>query len=155
MKLQKRLAGSVEGVGKRRVRIHLDKLEEIGGSVDDFRQSITKNDIRGYIHSGVIVIRQKRGSSRGRARKLHRQKVKGRRRGMGSRKGRATARLPSKLHWIRRIRLQRRYLFELRRDRKISAETFRQLYLLAKGGFFRSKRHIHLYLEERGLMANA
>ncbi|MFH1133162.1 MAG: 50S ribosomal protein L19e [Nanoarchaeota archaeon] len=149
MKLQKRLAASLSGVGKKRVRLDLDKLDEIGGSVDDLNQSITKNDIRSYIHSGVIVIKAKRGTSRGRIRFNKGQKRKGRRKGPGSRKGRSTARQPSKPVWIAKVRLQRAFLKELREQKKVTTTQYHDLYRKSKGGFFRSKRHIKLYLEER------
>ena len=34
----------------------------------------------------------------------------------------------------------------------IEKKTYQKLYLKAKGGFFRNKRHIKLYLEEYGLL---
>ncbi|MBU0980676.1 MAG: 50S ribosomal protein L19e [Nanoarchaeota archaeon] len=151
MKLQKKLAASLSGVSESRVKIDLEKLDELGGSVDDLKQSITKNDVRSYINSGVIIIRPKRGTSRGRARKLMIQKRKGRRRGPGSRKGKANARFPAKQEWMNRIRKQRSFLKEIKDKEEITPNMFRQLYRKAKGGFFRSKRHIKLYLEEHGL----
>ena len=80
------------------------------------------------------------------------QKSKGRRKGYGSRKGTANARLDSKTVWINKIRLQRKFLKQLRDTKKISLETYKDLYRKSKGGFFRNKRHIKLYITEHKLI---
>ncbi len=66
--------------------------------------AITRADIRTAIESGTIRAMQKKGVSRGRARHVAAQKAKGRRRGPGSRKGKAGARKPTKRDWIQTIR---------------------------------------------------
>ena len=40
----------------------------------------------------------------------------------------------------------------LKSSKRISTPTYRDMLGKAKGGFFRSRRHINLYLEERGLL---
>ncbi len=116
--------------------------------LDDVESAMTKDDLRGLIERGIIRILPKRGVSRVRARKIHEQKRKGRRRGHGSRKGPPGARAGKKELWVMRIRAIRRFLRELREKGKISASEYRRIYRLAKGGAVRSKRHVLEILRE-------
>ena len=143
--MQKRLAGIIGKCSPSKVKLDQDRLEEI-------KESITKADIRGLIKDGAIIIKQKKGVSRVRANKIRRQKIKGKRRGHGTRKGTKNARMPRKRVWINKIRLQRRLLKDLRENGLITTRTYGELYLRAKGGFFRNKNHLKLYLEEHDLM---
>ena len=61
------------------------------------------------------------------------------------------ARLPRKKRWINRIRVQREFLSHLKGKGAIDRKAYRDIYLKSKGGFFRSKRHIKVYIEEHGL----
>ncbi|MEK6835811.1 MAG: 50S ribosomal protein L19e, partial [Nanoarchaeota archaeon] len=79
-------------------------------------------------------------------------KKKGRRKGIGSRKGATKARFPAKRAWIIKIRNQKKILKELRDKNLILRKDYRMLYKKAKGGFFRSKRHIEIYIDEHKLM---
>src|SRR3989344_3795937 len=72
--------------------------------------------------------------------------------GPGSRKGKKTARTHSKRRWINKIRLQRGYIKSLRDSQKIISADYHELYMKSKGGFFRSLRHLKLYVEERGFV---
>jgi len=141
---QKRLSADIFGCSPKKVWFDSSRLEDIKGA-------ITKVDIRSLMKQNVIMQKPDRGVSRGRARKVHVQKVKGRRKGHGSRQGKQTSRLPRKLVWINKIRAQRELLNILKDKNVIDKKTFRMLYLKAKGGFFRSRRHIKVYLEEHGL----
>jgi large subunit ribosomal protein L19e len=144
LRLQKRLAGQVLKTSAKNVKIN-------PANAADVKEAITKTDIRGLISSGMIVAKPKRSPSRGRARYARAQRSKGRRRGQGSRKGKFGARLERKTRWMRLIRLQRRFLKELKEKEIVSNKVFYELYAKAKGGFFRSKRHIKLYIEEHNL----
>jgi large subunit ribosomal protein L19e len=144
LRLQKRLAGQVLKTSKKNVRIN-------PANMADVKEAITKTDIRGLISMGAIVAKPIRSTSRGRIRYGMKQKSKGRRKGHGSRKGKFGARLNKKTSWMNKIRLQRWFLKEIRDKEIISNEAFRDLYLKSKGGFFRSKRHIKLYIEEHNL----
>src|SRR3990167_5274971 len=135
LKNQKRFVKSLTGVGNRRINFDSEKLSEI-------KEAITKRDIKGLINKKVIIIKQKRGSSRVRARKILVQKRKGRRKGKGSRKGKFTARLNPKSTWMNKIRNLREFLRELKSKELIDKKNYRELYLKAKGGFFRNKRHL-------------
>jgi len=145
LKTQKRLASQILKCSPKRVKFDEDRLEDI-------KEAITKADIRSLIIDKAISKKNKKGISRVRAKKRATQKRKGKQRGQGSRKGKKTARAPKKNEWMNRIRLQRLFLKELKEKGLINKNTFRLLYNKAKGGFFRSKRHIKIYLEEHDLI---
>jgi len=142
--VQKRIAADVLKCSPKRVWFDPARLEDI-------KESITKNDIRGLVNDGVIVKRPARGISRFDAKVRHAQQKKGKRRGHGSRKGGKKARTNPKDAWMNRIRAQRKLLFQLREKKILDPKTFRDLYMRSKGGFFRSVRHIKLYITEHAL----
>ncbi len=144
MKLQRRLAARILKCSPKRVFLDPTKAAEI-------KEAITKADIRSLIKTGAIKKTPKRGTSKSRIRK-RKQTLRKRHRGHGSRKGKQGARLPRKTAWINHIRIQRRFLKELKEQETIGKKTYRNLYLKCKGGFFRSKRHIQLYLTELGVI---
>ncbi|MFH0936168.1 MAG: 50S ribosomal protein L19e, partial [Candidatus Woesearchaeota archaeon] len=118
----------------------------------EIKEAITKSDIRGLINSNIIRAKPKHGISSFRSKKIRLQKRKGRRKGHGSRKGKKTARLSRKNAWINKIRAQRSYLKYLHDKKLISPSNYRLLYRKSKGGFFRSERHIKLYIDEHNLL---
>lgn len=145
LKNQKKLAAKIFKGSQKRVRFDESRLTEI-------KEAITKYDVKALIADGAITERPKRGVSRGRAREAHIQRTKGRQRGHGSRKGKKGARSPKKADWIKRIRLMRSFLSELKEKGLITNDIFRELYLKSKGGFFRNKRHIKIYITENKLV---
>ena len=146
--VQRRLAARILDCGENRVRFDDTR-------VSDIKEAITASDLRALIKEGAVSAAPEQGVSRGRARKIRIQKIKGRRKGHGSRKGPATARTVRKVTWMNKIRAQRRLLAELREEGRIEKDTFTTMYRKAKGGFFRSRRHLTLYIEEQGLMREA
>ncbi len=50
-----------------------------------------------------------------------------------------------------RIRKQRTFMKETRDKEIITKEVYRNLYMKAKGGFFRSIRHLKMYMNEHAL----
>ena len=82
------------------------------------------------------------------------QKSKGKRKGPGSRKGGPHSRLTKKERWTIKVRAQRKLLKELRDTGKIETKIYTDLYSKSKGGFFRSRRHINLYIQEHNLVKN-
>ncbi len=142
-KIQKRLAAKISKRSRKKVKLDQSRLEEI-------KEAITRADVRALIKDGAITLESDRGTSRGRIRKNKKQRTRGRKRGQGSRKGKINARFNLKTKWINKIRLQRKFLKELRS--KITKEAYKDLYRKSKGGFFRSKRHIKLYLTEHKLV---
>ena len=119
--------------------------------MDEIKEAITKIDIKNLIGNGIIEKKALIGTSRSRIRKKIIQKRKGRQKGAGSRKGSKMARLSKKKRWISTIRAQRDFLKHLREKGAIGKDLYRDIYLKSKGGFFRSKRHIKVYINERGL----
>jgi len=141
---QRRLAAKVLKVGELRVQFDNSKLAEI-------KEAITKVDIKNLILKGLIKAKPIKGLSRYRSKKLKIQKRKGRRKGVGSREGTSNARMPRKRRWILKVRVQRGFIKLLKAKDKITNKTYRNLYQRIKGDYFRSKRHIKLYLEEHNL----
>ena len=147
IKIKRRIAADVLKVGRKRVVFDKDKL-------DDIKEAITKKDIRNLIGQKIIRARKKKGVSRFRARKTLVQKRKGRRTGMGSRKGKKGARLSRKKQWMLSVRVQRGFIRILKDKDILIDSNYRNIYRKIKGGFFRSKRHIKLYLKEHNLTKN-
>ena len=142
--MQKRLAAQILKCSGKRIWLDSNRLEDI-------KESITNFDIKNLINQGIIKRKPKVGISGFRIRKKKLQKRKGRQKGLGSRKGKKTARLSKKAGWIARIRIQRIFLKHLKEKDLINKTTYRDIYLKSKGGFFRSKRHMKVYIEEHGL----
>lgn len=143
--VQRRLSADIMDCSQKRVSFDPVRL-------NDIKEAITKADIRALINEGAIREIPEKGVSRVRAKVRHIQRTKGRQRGHGKRKGTKTARLSSKRKWIETVRLQRKFLQELREKGALDTKTYRSLYLKSKGGFFRSKRHIKLYITEHKLV---
>ena len=142
---QRRMASTLLKCGANRVWMDHDRIDEIA-------KAVTKDDIRILIRGEAIKSKQITGISRGRKKFNAAQKKKGRRRGYGSRKGAKYARLPRKERWIRTIRPIRSYLKMLRSEEKIDRAIYRKYYRKAKGGEFRSKRHLETHLISDGII---
>lgn len=145
MKLQKRLAAQALKCGPGRVTFDTAKLKEI-------KEAITTFDIRRLINQGIITKKQEQGVSRFQAKHRANQRKKGRQSGHGSRKGKNTARQQPKLQWMRSARAQRTLIKALKDKGHIDNAAYRALYLKIKGGFFRSTKHIKLYIDEHNMV---
>jgi large subunit ribosomal protein L19e len=141
---QRRIAASLLDCGIDRVRFDPARL-------NDIKEGITKSDMRLLISDGLVWAHPVVGVSRVRARENRIQRRKGLQRGHGSRKGRSGAVTSSKSRWIASVRSQRAFIQELRSSALITNDSYRELYRKSKGGFFRSKRHIKLYLDDKRL----
>lgn len=137
---QKRIAAELLKCGVTRVRVKEDK------EVDD---ALTREDIRNLIKKKMIWKIQKKGTSRVKARVILKQKSRGRRRGDGSKKGKV---VKKKEKWMSLIRAQRKTLMELRETGKLKREDYRTLYMRAKGGMFRNKKHMLSYMKDKDLI---
>jgi len=144
LKLQKRIAAKILKCSPQRVKFQEGALEEI-------KEAITRMDIKRLISRGIIYKEQAKGISSVRKKKNKEQKKKGRRKGPGSRKGKKTARMPKKEAWMMRVRAQRKLIKILKQEEYIDAKTYRLLYRKIKGGTFRSKRHVLLYIHDHEL----
>ncbi|MBS3138075.1 50S ribosomal protein L19e [Candidatus Woesearchaeota archaeon] len=143
IKNQRRLAGQVMHCSPHRVTFDQTRLSDI-------KEAITKADIRGLVREGVIKSNPVESNSQGRQRMRRVKKKRGK--GQGKRKGSWGARVSRKERWIATIRSQRTLISALREKGLVENKVYRDLYLKAKGGFFRNKRHIKLYIEENKLM---
>jgi large subunit ribosomal protein L19e len=141
LKVQKRLAGQILNCSPHRVIFDTDRL-------DDIKQAITKRDLRLLVGDGAISAAPMNATSRVRARKIKKQKSKGRQKGPGSRKGKFNTHFNVRMMWRNNVRVQRAFLKELSTKNIIGKKAYRELYLKSKGGYFRSKRHIKLYLQD-------
>jgi large subunit ribosomal protein L19e len=112
LKTQKRLASSVLKCGKRKVWLDPNEVNEI--SMANSRQNIRK-----LVKDGFIIKKPPVIHSRARVRRKLIAKRKGRHTGLGKRKGTAEARLPTKVLWVRRMRVLRRLLRKYRDAKKL------------------------------------
>jgi len=145
LSLQKRLASEILGVGKDRIWIDPNKMQEA-------YKALSRFDILDLIDKGIIRVKQVKGQSRTWANYIKEQKKKGRRRGPGSRKGGKKARLSKKEHWIKRIRAIRKLLRELKEKKIINKKLYRELYKRAKSNEFKSKKAVLIYLKDLGIL---
>jgi len=141
--MTKKIAAGIMKCGVSRVRIKDTTAAE---------EALTRNDIRDLINNKKIIKIQKKGSSKFRWKKKLEQKKKGRMRGFGSRKGTRNARAPEKKSWMETVRPLRRLLKNLRENEQITPKVYSKIYMRIKGGAFRSKSHLMLYLKEHELL---
>ncbi|BDC19347.1 50S ribosomal protein L19e [Acidianus sp. HS-5] len=142
--LQKRLAADIAKVGINNVKIPPDNVSEV-------KEALTRADIARLIGDGKIIIekgKEKTNAEVQERRKARRIKGEGRRH--GSRKGRKTARFDEHEAWVTRIRKIRRYLKWLRDHGIIDSHLYRELYIKAKGGSFKSLSDVKSILIQMG-----
>ncbi len=148
MRSKKRLAASILKVSHKKIRFS-------GDALDDIKKAITRADIRGLIAIGKIEKTKPNYQSKARARKTAAQKRKGRQKGRGSKGGKKHSVVKKKAVWMTKIRVQRAFIKELREKGLITAKDYRTLYRKSKGGYFRNKRHIKLFLTEQKMIQKA
>lgn len=136
LSLQKRIAAQILKVGITKVWIDPEHREDI-------KNAITKADIRKAISHGYI--KAKKGKLE------YPKEMKKKKKTIGSRKGRKHSRYDKKRKWINTIRPLRRMLKELKTSNNIDQKMYRETYKLLKGGTFRSRAHLKLYLQQKGV----
>jgi len=144
LKAKKRLAAQVLKISPKKIFIDPKRIEEV-------QESFTKDDIRRNIQEGSIVKKRENEQSRARANKIRKQKIKGLKKGQGSRKGKSTARTGKKIVWINKIRLLRKLLKSFYERGMIDSTAYRMLYMRSKGGYFRNKRHLLMFMNDQKL----
>ena len=144
LKNQKRLAASIFNVGVNRIWTNPERIEDI-------ETAITRQEIKKLIKEQAIKAKPLSGLSKGRARRQAYKKKVGRKKGPGSKKGSKFSLVSRKTRWISRIRALRKRLRKLKERRLISVNTYRSLYVKAKGGEFRSVSELERYINEKNL----
>ncbi|MFA6530897.1 MAG: 50S ribosomal protein L19e, partial [Candidatus Micrarchaeia archaeon] len=107
-------------------------------------EALTRNDVRALIMDGVVYRAEIEG------RRSNKDKRRGR--GHGSRKGSSNARTPRKQTWMMHVRSQRKYLAEMVESGEIPKEHKRSIYMKIKSGIFKSRKAMHIYLNENGML---
>lgn len=139
--LQKKLASDILKVGKSRIWLDPDPAKQ-----KEIQTAITRADIRKLIKKNLIKTMPEKIS------RPRTAKERKRRRKRGSRRGSKYARLPKKRRWMTTVRPLRKMLKELKDGGQIDNPTYRRLYMLIKGGQFRSRSHMRLYIEQHGML---
>ncbi len=124
LKKKKELAARTLGVGKNRIILDNNRLEEI-------REAITRQDIKDLKKQEIIKIKEKRGRKK-------KKKRKTKRRG-GSKRKRINKR---KQDYVKMVRKMRRILKNLKEKKEISKEEYQDLRNKIKAKKFRDSKHL-------------
>jgi large subunit ribosomal protein L19e len=141
----RRIAADLLKCGESRVVFNPSEIKRV-------EDALTREDVRDLIATGAIIRLPKIGVSRGRARKRHLAKKKGRHRGRGTVRGKKFSRLPEKEAWMARIRAQRKLIKQLLGEGKIDGKGYRVTYRMVKGGAFKGRTQLLTHLKEAGMM---
>lgn len=139
LRKQRIIAARVLGCGLGRVGMDPTQINNI-------EDSITAADIRKLVKDGIIYAKHEKSNSGFRIKKKRLQKLKGRRKGKGSKMGNVAGQ--RKNRWMKTIRAIRKMLNELKDSGQLTQPEYRQLYYMAKSGLFKSKSYLVSYIEK-------
>ncbi len=137
---QKKLAAKILKCGVNKVWIDPNPKNI---SRDKVFQAITRSDIRGFIKDGVIKKLPDKKRAKNAPTKQQRH---------GKMKGAKGARRGKKDDWFRKVRPQRKLIKEMKDKNQLKPGAYRTIYRKVKGGVFRSRAHLQLYLKEKDLI---
>jgi large subunit ribosomal protein L19e len=143
IKLTKRVASDIMNRGVSAIRISPERIE-------DAQKAITREDVRGLIKSGVIYAVEPKHNKSMRSVLLREKRTKGRRRGIGRKRGTKNAR--SSMTHKKKIRGQRRVLLALKKDNSMDNAAFKVFYRLVRGGTFASKASLINHIKSKGIV---
>jgi large subunit ribosomal protein L19e len=142
VELTRRIAAKIMKRGESKIRISR-------AAVADAEKAITADDVRALIKGGKVYAVKMKHNISFRSTVVRKKKMQGRRRGRGSRKGTAGARLS--VDYKKRVRGQRRILKRLKSTNKIDNQTYKRFYLLVKGGTFANKASLISHMKSTGI----
>lgn len=132
LRLQKRMAAYLLGVGINKVWIDPDRTSEV-------KEAITKADIATLIKDKIIKKKPTLGVKRRAGRAKTSRKKKGYARGFGRKRQVVAER---KTEYMHRIRKLRRYINMLKESGAIDSRQSKKLKRIAKSGIIKSKKEI-------------
>ena len=141
LRLQRRLASSILGVGDKRIWMDPNEVNEI--ALANSRKAVKK-----LVKDSFIIKKKVAMHSRNRARVRQEEVLKGRHTGTGKRHGCRDARMPTKILWVRRQRTLRRLLKKYRESKKIDKHLYHSTYLACKAGTYKSKQNLADHIEK-------
>ncbi|MBI4010316.1 MAG: 50S ribosomal protein L19e [Candidatus Aenigmarchaeota archaeon] len=133
---QKKLAAKILKVGMSKVWLDPNKVKDV-------EKAITRIDVKKLVNQNAVKALPG---------KLKMPKEKRKRRSTGGRKGSKFALWPKKRRWIHTVRPLRAMLKELKTSTQIDNSTYKKMRLMVKGGMFRSKHHLRIYLEQHDFL---
>jgi ribosomal protein L19E len=116
----------------------ISRIRFLPSAIEEIKKALTRSDIKKLIEEKKIFVVPKK------------QKMKKERKKKGVKKGTAKAR--RSVRWEDRVRAQRRLLKRLKKEGKITNETFKKVYKLIKSGNFASKASMLTFLKDQKLL---
>lgn len=134
-----RKVASIQRMARRLLKCGRNKLWIDPNEKERVSAAQNYEHVKQLVEDNIIIRRKDKVNSRAHARKLAEGRAKGRRMGLGKRKGTKKARLSPKEIWMKNIRSMRATLKELKKKGELAGEEYRMYYVQAKGNLFKNK----------------